>query len=155
MTEWAQRIQKRRQEIGMSVRGLARACNIQPPSVHNWEGGRTKKIEGQNLIAAARALRVSPEWILTGRGEISPSSGNAPPVENAAVINPALLACAITEAATAFRRARRLPSDQALAAAAVAVYQSLVAGRALVASRRAVEEALRKAGSAEPIFQQE
>lgn len=69
--------------------------------------------------------------------------------------NPALLTRAITEAAAAFRRSRRLPTDESLARVAVLAYQILSAGQALAASRRALDEAMQKAVTEEPIFQQE
>lgn len=69
--------------------------------------------------------------------------------------NPVLLTRAITEAAAAFRRSRRLPTDESLARVAVLAYQILSAGQALAASRRALDEAMQKAVTEEPIFQQE
>lgn len=47
---------------------LAIACGIDPASVNNWLSGKTKTIEGANLLAAARFLGVSPEWLATGKG---------------------------------------------------------------------------------------
>ncbi|MBB5411877.1 transcriptional regulator with XRE-family HTH domain [Paraburkholderia sp. HC6.4b] len=47
---------------------LARACGIRPPSVSAWLSGKTKNIEGSNLLAAAELLHVNPWWLATGRG---------------------------------------------------------------------------------------
>lgn len=47
---------------------LARACGIKPASVSDWITGKTKTIKGANLLAAARLLGVTPEWLSTGRG---------------------------------------------------------------------------------------
>lgn len=47
---------------------LARAVGVKPPSVSDWLNGRTKRLEGANLLAAARFLDVSPEWLANGRG---------------------------------------------------------------------------------------
>ena len=52
--------------------GLARACGIKQPSVSDWFNGQTATIEGQNLIAAAAYLGVSPEWLATGKGQRRP-----------------------------------------------------------------------------------
>lgn len=49
---------------------LARACGVRPPSVSDWLSGKTKKLEGANLLAAAEHLRVNPWWLATGRGEM-------------------------------------------------------------------------------------
>lgn len=54
----------------VSQAALARACKVKPPSVHDWLSGKTKTIEGQNLLAAADFLRVSPTWLATGKGSM-------------------------------------------------------------------------------------
>lgn len=82
METWGERIQRRRIEVGISVTDLARACGIKSPSVHDWENGKTKKIEGDNLLAAAQALRVTPDWILRGHG---PRERGAAPAASASV----------------------------------------------------------------------
>ncbi len=81
MSDWGDRIRAKLDEHSMSVAALARACGIKPPSVHDWLNGKTKAIEGANLIRAASALSVTPEWILTGRGprERAASASPAPP----------------------------------------------------------------------------
>jgi phage repressor protein C with HTH and peptisase S24 domain len=68
MSEWGTRIAQRRKELGMSVAELARQCSLRAPSVHDWEKGKTKTIEGPNLMSVAAALQTTPEWILSGRG---------------------------------------------------------------------------------------
>ena len=52
----------------VSQAALAKACGVKPPSVSDWLSGKTKRLEGANLLAAARLLRVSPEWLATGKG---------------------------------------------------------------------------------------
>lgn len=54
--------------------GLARACGIKPPSVSDWLSGKTKKMEGANLLSASEYLGVNPWWLATGKGpmKISP-----------------------------------------------------------------------------------
>jgi transcriptional regulator with XRE-family HTH domain len=54
---------------------LARACNVRPPSVSDWLTGKTKRLEGANLLNAAKRLGVTPEWLATGKG---PRYLNAP-----------------------------------------------------------------------------
>ena len=49
-------------------KGLADACNIKPPSVSDWLSGRTKNIEGENLLNAAEYLNVEPRWLISGTG---------------------------------------------------------------------------------------
>lgn len=47
---------------------LARACGIKQPSINDWFSGRTKRITGKNLLRAAEYLKVTPEWLATGKG---------------------------------------------------------------------------------------
>lgn len=58
----------------VSQAALARACKISAPSVHDWISGKTKSIEGANLLAAAAFLNVLPLWLATGKG---PMRGSA------------------------------------------------------------------------------
>lgn len=52
----------------ISQAALARACGVRPPSVNDWISGKTKSIEGENLLLAAQFLRVHPLWLATGKG---------------------------------------------------------------------------------------
>lgn len=47
---------------------LARACGVRAPSVNDWLSGKTKTIEGENLLLAAEFLKVLPMWLATGKG---------------------------------------------------------------------------------------
>ncbi|AZR23512.1 XRE family transcriptional regulator [Xanthomonas vasicola] len=69
METWAERLHERMVAAGKKPAELARACGIQPGSVSGWfgQGKPTKMISGDNLIAAAAFLEVSPEFIMTGR----------------------------------------------------------------------------------------
>jgi transcriptional regulator with XRE-family HTH domain len=49
---------------------LAKACKVRQPSVSDWLSGRTRSMDSENLIAAARFLNVRPEWLATGKGEM-------------------------------------------------------------------------------------
>jgi len=74
MEPWAQRIFERLQDFEgkKSQADLAKACRISAASVSNWFGKGskpTRKIDGANLVAAAKFLETTPEWILTGRGQ--------------------------------------------------------------------------------------
>lgn len=72
METWGDRIRTRRAQLGMSQAALAAACGVKAPSVSDWESGKTKTIEGPNLLAAALALRCSPDWILHGKKDDAP-----------------------------------------------------------------------------------
>lgn len=59
-----------------SQAALARACKISPAAVSEWVLGKTVKIEAANLLAAARFLGVSPEWLASGKGPMCDESVN-------------------------------------------------------------------------------
>nr|WP_189666761.1 S24 family peptidase [Pseudomonas amygdali] len=54
----------------ISQAALARACGVTAPSVNDWVSGKTKTIEGQNLLLAADFLQVLPLWLATGKGRM-------------------------------------------------------------------------------------
>ncbi len=56
------------QKKGLTQAGLARACGVKPPSVSDWINGKTKTVEGANLINAAEYLGVRGKWLATGLG---------------------------------------------------------------------------------------
>lgn len=58
----------------MSQVALAKAAKITQPSVSELESGETKEISGPTLIAIAAALRVRPEWLVTGKEPKEPTS---------------------------------------------------------------------------------
>lgn len=53
---------------------LARAVGVKPPSVSDWLSGKSKTMEGENLLRAATHLNVNPIWLATGKGEVNPES---------------------------------------------------------------------------------
>lgn len=65
MTTSGERIKQRRKELKMSQATLGKQCGITHTAVGLWENGQNK-IGGENLIKAANALGVTPEWIING-----------------------------------------------------------------------------------------
>lgn len=53
---------------------LARAVGVKPPSVSDWLSGKSKTMEGENLVRAAKFLKVNPTWLASGTGEIQPDT---------------------------------------------------------------------------------
>lgn len=72
----------------ISQAALARACHIKPPSVNDWLSGKTKTIEGENLLLAADFLKVMPMWLATGKGAMrkNPGEENQPDSKESKVI---------------------------------------------------------------------
>ena len=48
---------------------LARAVGVKPPSVSDWLSGKSKNMDGPNLIRAAKFLKVNSTWLGTGVGK--------------------------------------------------------------------------------------
>ncbi len=49
-------------------KALADACHVSTASVSDWLSGKSKTMEGSNLLAAADFLHVNPKWLATGVG---------------------------------------------------------------------------------------
>ena len=47
---------------------LARYCSVRPPSVSDWVSGKTKELDGENLLKASEFFGVLPMWMATGKG---------------------------------------------------------------------------------------
>lgn len=62
---------KRRPDLTQA--GLARACGVKSPSVSDWLSGKTKKMEGYNLLLAAEYLDLNPWWLAAGVGAMNRS----------------------------------------------------------------------------------
>ncbi len=51
---------------------LARAVGVRPPSVSDWLSGKSKTMEGENLLKASSFLEVDASWLATGKGSPKP-----------------------------------------------------------------------------------
>lgn len=49
---------------------LAAAVGVKPPSVSDWLSGKSKTMEGENLLKASKYLNVNPTWLASGVGEM-------------------------------------------------------------------------------------
>jgi len=55
---------------------LAAACKVTTASVSDWMTGKSKAMEGANLITAAKFLGVNSDWLALGRGKMWPENGD-------------------------------------------------------------------------------
>lgn len=62
----AERVKAVRQELGWSQVQLAEEVGVSQSSIGNIESGFRQR--PRELVSIARALRVSPEWLETGKG---------------------------------------------------------------------------------------
>jgi transcriptional regulator with XRE-family HTH domain len=75
------RIRDAREARGMSAAELARLVKVSQTAVWNWEE-KSRKPHSQTLIALAKVLGVSPEYLLHGNG--SSTTGLMKPKETVA-----------------------------------------------------------------------
>lgn len=73
MTDIGTRIQAKRKAADMSQPDLAKLVGVSKVSVSQWENGSSNP-RGENLLKLARALGVSPDWLVTGRSDTAPLS---------------------------------------------------------------------------------
>ncbi|MGJ8524147.1 putative HTH-type transcriptional regulator [Carnimonas sp. R-84981] len=67
MTSIADRIREEMDRLSFSYAGLARETGIAQPTVYRIATGETKSPKQENVMRIASALRVSPEYLWTGR----------------------------------------------------------------------------------------
>lgn len=72
-TTLAERLNEAMKESGVTPGDLASACGIRVQAVYQWQSGKTKKLEGDNLLIASKRLHVRPEWLSSGTGHKHPS----------------------------------------------------------------------------------
>lgn len=72
------RLREARKLRRFSQLALAKATGLKQPSISELESGETKEISGPTLIAVCAALRIRPEWLVTGKGSMEPGSEVAP-----------------------------------------------------------------------------
>lgn len=87
MEKWAQRIKDALDaDPRLSQTGLAAACNAKQPSISQWfndddnDKPPTKMLSGGNLVAAARYIGTTAEFIMTGRDPQSQPVGIDPDI---------------------------------------------------------------------------
>lgn len=61
---------------------LARAVGVKPPSVSDWISGKSKTMEGENLLKAANFLGVNPIWLASGIGKPQKNSSTDNEISN-------------------------------------------------------------------------
>lgn len=66
---FSDRVKKCLAEAGMDAAELARRISVSRTTIKYWVDGTTIHPRPEHLFPAARELRVSPEWLSTGKGE--------------------------------------------------------------------------------------
>ena len=66
------RVQDALDAVGENASWLADKCGVSPTAAGKWLSGETKTMKSEVLHLAAKALRVSPDWLRTGKGPRAP-----------------------------------------------------------------------------------
>lgn len=74
MNSLAERLRAALDAAGINQSELSRRVGVTRGAVSFWLKGTITSLEGENLIRTAQALGVSPNWLATGRGKMSPAS---------------------------------------------------------------------------------
>lgn len=70
MTTLSERVLAALEAANMDQSDLSRRVGISSVAVNNWCTGATKSIKGENLLRAASALGVRPDWLAYGHGSM-------------------------------------------------------------------------------------
>lgn len=65
----SQRIRRARRAANLNQSQLARAVGVTRASVSFWENGQTLHLEGTHLERVCTVLKVTPQYLLYGRGK--------------------------------------------------------------------------------------
>ena len=68
MNTLATRIKSERKIQCLSQEALGKLVGVSKSAVNQWESGLTKQLVGENLLRTAKALKINPDWLSTGRG---------------------------------------------------------------------------------------
>lgn len=66
---FAGRVSVARRNKGLSQADVARELAVSATTVNDWEHGKSRRIDGVNLLNLSQLLGVSPWWILFGFSE--------------------------------------------------------------------------------------
>ncbi len=72
-----EKIRQSRTAQKMTQEGLAKQIGLSKATISQWESGTTEP-NGKNLVALAKALRVTVEWLLDDKATALPSNVEAP-----------------------------------------------------------------------------
>lgn len=91
MQTLADRIRWALAQAKMSQAELARQTGLKQPSIHGWLSGKARFLRGENLLSAALALGVDPDWLATGQGTATPRQEAGAPTKAAGYLRPITL----------------------------------------------------------------
>lgn len=82
MNNLGQRIKAERERLGLTQEELGRKCDLSDKGISDIERGRTRATT--RVVSIAKALKVNPTWLESGKGPKDPPSSSADPAYIAA-----------------------------------------------------------------------
>ena len=73
MSTLKERLEEAIREAGITKTAIWKSCGLSSGAVSQWFSGAVQRIEGENLLNAAKVLGVNPEWLATGKGKMKPA----------------------------------------------------------------------------------
>src|SRR5678810_301483 len=73
------RLRHARKLRGFTQQELAKAAGVPQSAISEVETGESKSPSGTNLVSIALALRVSPNWLAQGKGQMDAAETPLPP----------------------------------------------------------------------------
>ncbi|POB00147.1 hypothetical protein C2134_02850 [Chromobacterium sinusclupearum] len=74
MESWNIRLKQCLDEQKLKPSDLAKRVGVAPAAITQWTNSTTKTITGENLLKAAKVLKVAPEWLMFGTGPKTPNT---------------------------------------------------------------------------------
>ena len=65
---WNQRLTLARNTLGITKSAFSRLVGVSTATTADWESETIKSIDGRNLVKVAEVLKITPEWLMTGKG---------------------------------------------------------------------------------------
>ncbi|MCI5851855.1 MAG: helix-turn-helix domain-containing protein [Sutterellaceae bacterium] len=88
MAQWHERLRFAMEANGVTSADLVRATGLSAPAIKKWVDGLVSAPKYDDVIRASTALKVSPEWLMSGKGEID-IAGNIPAMVRIQPVRPA------------------------------------------------------------------
>ena len=83
--DFGQRLRRRRKQLDLTQQELADLSGIKQGTLSDLERGRTEQPMGETLTGLCRALKTSPRWLLTGKGDPEVSTASITEQEERAI----------------------------------------------------------------------
>src|SRR5574340_911022 len=68
ISTWHERLAYALEHSSVKRARLPELVGVSPPTVHDWLHGKIRMIQGDHLIRVCEVLRISPSWLITGKG---------------------------------------------------------------------------------------